>query len=90
MPGIIYCQYYDEEREALDEAPFPNQLGEDILKSISEDAWSEWLEMQIKIINEYKLDLGEKEDRIKLEKQLRSFLKFDNAADTLAVGTPTE
>jgi Fe-S cluster biosynthesis and repair protein YggX len=49
--------------------------------------------MQIKIINEYRLDLSEAEARKTLMQQMRNFLSLDEkngeAKDVLHVGTPT-
>ncbi|MBL4817785.1 MAG: Fe(2+)-trafficking protein [Deltaproteobacteria bacterium] len=74
----------------LENAPFPTKLGEEILAKVSQEDWAQWLEMQTKIINEYRLDLSESEDRTKLLNQMRSFLKLDGAKEAvLEVGTPT-
>ena len=73
----------------LQSAPFPTPLGEEILAKVSQEDWDSWRDMQTKIINEYRLDLSESDDRQKLLKQMRSFLKLDSDAESLLqVGTP--
>lgn len=73
----------------LESAPFPGALGEEILAKVSLDVWEDWRDMQTKIINEYRLDLSEANDRQTLLKQMRSFLKLDGATESvLEVGTP--
>ncbi|MEI6806967.1 MAG: Fe(2+)-trafficking protein [Myxococcaceae bacterium] len=73
----------------LESAPFPGALGEEILAKVSLDTWEDWRQMQTKIINEYRLDLSESNDRQTLLKQMRSFLKLDGHSDAvLEVGTP--
>ncbi len=73
----------------LESAPFPGVLGEEILAKVSFEDWEDWRQMQTKIINEYRLDLSEANDRQKLLKQMRSFLKLDGHAEpVLEVGTP--
>ena len=73
----------------LESAPFPGALGEEILAKVSLEMWDSWRDMQTKIINEYRLDLSEANDRQTLLKQMRTFLKLDGAADSvLEVGTP--
>lgn len=92
MSRIIYCCYLKKEAEGLVDLPFPGPIGEEIFTKVSAVAWSEWREMQTKIINEYRLDLSEATDRQKLFDQMRTFLRLDgdlNQKDVLRVGTPT-
>ena len=92
MSRIVYCYYFKKEAPGLDKPPFPGPVGEEIFSKVSETAWNEWREMQTKIINEYRLDLSESEDRKKLMQQMRNFLLLDGdneKQDVLHVGTPT-
>lgn len=74
----------------LESAPFPGALGEEILAKVSLESWEDWCQMQTKIINEYRLDLSEPNDRQTLLKQMRSFLKLDpNGESVREVGIPT-
>jgi len=57
--------------------PFPGILGKKIFNCISEQAWIEWTFMQIKIINEYKLNLFNSKHRYILIKQMKKFLNLD-------------
>jgi Fe-S cluster biosynthesis and repair protein YggX len=73
----------------------PGRLGREIFERVSQEAWDEWAEMQIKIVNEYRLDLSEKESRDILSRQLRAFLNLDGDGpgdkdELLEVGTPPE
>lgn len=93
MTGMVFCHYLKKEALGLNSPPFPGPIGDEIVAKVSQVAWSEWLEMQTKIINEYRLDLSVGEDRKKLMQQMRNFLSLDNAdgarANILHVGTPT-
>ena len=64
--------------EKLSMPPFLNTLGMEILANVTQADLSKWLIMQTKIINEYRLDLSESDDRKKLLKQMRIFLKLGN------------
>ncbi len=64
--------------QKLNMAPFANSLGMEILNKVTQEEWSKWLIVQTKIINEYRLDLSNADDRKKLLKQMRIFLKLDN------------
>ncbi len=71
----INCSKFKEELPALEKAPFPGPLGEEILQSVSERAWRLWSEdMMIKVINEYRLNLAEESDYNRLLDQMKIFL----------------
>ena len=90
MSHQIYCKHLKKEASALEKAPLPGDLGQKILENISAEAWAEWTEMQMKIVNEYRLDLALAEHRQVLKDQLNSFFGFGDAqGEKLEVGTPT-
>lgn len=62
--------------------PFPGSLGLEITRAIDQQAWQQWLEMQIKIINENRLNLSEATDRQLLLQQLRQFLQTEATASS--------
>jgi Fe-S cluster biosynthesis and repair protein YggX len=91
MSRNVFCKKLEREAEGLEEPPMRGKLGREIFENVSREAWLEWEEMQLKIVNEYHLDLAEKEHRQTLQKQLRAFLNLDGAdGEVLEVGTPTE
>ena len=72
----MQCKYLEAEADALDAAPFPGELGQEVLNSISAQAWAEWIELQTKIINEYQMDMSDPRHRKKLQEQMLVFLKL--------------
>lgn len=89
----VNCSHLGREAEGLEKPPFPGPFGEEIFENISKEAWAAWLEMQTKIINEYRLDLSEPKARVTLMSQMRAFLKLegdssDNKLKVLSVGKP--
>ena len=91
MSEQIYCKHLKKEALALEKAPLPGALGQKILENISAEAWAEWIEMQMKIVNEYRLDLALEEHRLVLKEQMDAFLGFAEAeTQKLDVGTPTQ
>lgn len=90
MVRKVFCKRKKEESEGLDEPPMFGKLGKEIYAHTSRAAWDEWQEMQLKIVNEYRLDLSEKEARNMLTQQMRVFLGLEESGDLLAVGTPTD
>ena len=92
----IKCTYLGCEAQGLPNPPFEGPLGQEIFENVSAEAWSEWLEMQTKIINEYRLDLSEGDSRKTLLSQMRTFLKLSDESsnqaeksELLSVGKPT-
>lgn len=75
----------------MPKAPFPGPLGEEVQKHVSVEGFQQWQEMQVKIINEYRLDLSEPKHRQVLLKQMRQFLGLDaeDEGAILEVGNPT-
>ena len=92
MSRMVLCKKLGKEAPGLQEPPLLGALGDEIFAHVSQEAWDEWAEMQLKIVNEYHLDLSEKAHRKTLEKQLRAFLGLDGGegGQIMEVGTPTD
>lgn len=90
MARTVYCKRLKHEAEGLDEPPMFGKVGQEVFEHASREAWAEWQEMQLKIVNEYRLDLSDKEARKMLTKQMRVFLGLDDEGEVLHVGTPTD
>ncbi len=73
---MVYCVKLKKEAEGLERAPFPGELGDEILANISKEAWQQWLGQQTILINEYRLNPMDKQARDFLQEQLVEFL-FD-------------
>lgn len=90
MPRMVFCKRLDREAEGLDEPPFFGKVGKEIFDNVSKEAWAEWEDLQLKILNEYRLDLADKEHRKVLTQQMRLFFGLDESGEkSLDVGTPT-
>ncbi|MCS6894064.1 MAG: oxidative damage protection protein [Deltaproteobacteria bacterium] len=73
MRKVVCCKY-KEELEGLERAPLPGYLGQKIYENVSKRAWEEWQDLQIKMINEYRLNLANREDYEALVDQMLIFL----------------
>lgn len=69
MSHKVHCQKLGIEAQGLDSPPYPGELGQRIYDHISRQAWEQWLNHQTMLINEYRLNM--------LEKQARDFLKTE-------------
>lgn len=56
--------------------PFRSPLREQVAESICPTCWSEWLQVQIKVINELALNLGDPRSHDIVEAHARDYLKF--------------
>jgi Fe-S cluster biosynthesis and repair protein YggX len=73
----ILCKKLNQELPQLEKAPFPGEIGNKIFTSISAKAWSMWKDdMQIKVLNEYRLNMGDPKDYQKLVDQMLLFLNL--------------
>lgn len=78
MSKTIFCQKLQRESAALDQAPYPGELGQRLLTHISKEAWEQWLGQQTMLINEYRLSLIDPKARAFLQAEMRQFLFNDS------------
>jgi len=76
MTRTVHCIKLGKEVEGLDRPPYPGELGQRIYAEVSKQAWSEWLQHQTRLINEYRLTLADKEARKFLMEEMRKYF-FD-------------
>ncbi|WP_273778230.1 oxidative damage protection protein [Acinetobacter sp. GSS19] len=81
MSRQVFCRKYQQEMEGLDFAPFPGAKGEEILNTVSKQAWQEWLKHQTTLINEKRLNVFEPEAKKFLEEQREKFLSNDETVE---------
>ena len=55
---------------------FSPEVKEKVLASICAECWKEWEGMEIKVINEYRLNFGDPEHRAKLQESCLEFLNL--------------
>ncbi len=73
----VKCKKLGMEMPGLEKAPFGGETGKLIYENISEQAWRQWKDdMQLKVINEYRLNMGLKEDYLVLVEQMLRFLNL--------------
>jgi len=83
---MVNCVKLGKEAPGLAVPPFEGELGEEIFEKVSLEAWNAWQEdFQIKVINEYRLNLAEPEHYDVLLQQMRAFLNLDSSAGVLEV-----
>ena len=76
MSATVFCRKYQQDLPALTAPPLPGQKGLDLLKSVSKQAWDEWMAHQTRLINEKRLKVFQPEARTYLQDQMEKF--FNN------------
>ena len=70
----IHCVVLDAEADALEEPPYPGDLGQRIFDTVSQEGWQQWLERQVLIINENQLSSADPESIDLVEQHMLGFL----------------
>jgi len=76
----VTCTRCSQTREGLDNAPYPDDMGQEILDKICTECWHECKGMQVMVINENRLDLSDPRAHEILEKSTREFLGLNPPA----------
>jgi Fe-S cluster biosynthesis and repair protein YggX len=82
-PGAhrVFCVKFQREMEGLDEVPFDGHpLGQKIYENVSKEAWKMWVDRMKMIMNEYRLNLGNREAQEFLIQQMDNYFFGEGAA----------
>ena len=77
---MVKCVKFQKELPGLDEPPFSNALGQRIFDNVSKDAWKLWLEHLKMIVNEYRLNLIDRESQRIIQQQMEEYFFGEGAA----------
>lgn len=75
----VRCAKCGSEAPGLERAPIPGPVGEAVLANTCASCWKEWLGMQVKYINEYRLSPLDPKHFEFLMEQARAFLNLDKS-----------
>jgi len=83
----VLCSRLKQELPAITtRMTFSGAFADEIRAKVSQKAWLEWLDMQMKVINEYRLHLGEASHRQFLQDTAMRFFCLDGGDGTLGSG----
>lgn len=75
MSRVVVCSKYKKELPGLEKPPFGGEVGKRIFEQVSAQAWKEWSQdVQIKVLNEYRLNMSDPKDYKVLVEQMMRFL----------------
>lgn len=77
MTRMVHCVKLKKEAEGLEFPPYPGELGVKIWQSISQEAWTNWVQIQTRIVNENRLNLADSRSRKYLAEQMKQYLFED-------------
>jgi Fe-S cluster biosynthesis and repair protein YggX len=77
---MVQCAKLGRLLPALDEKPWPGELGERIYDQVSADAWKMWEERMKMILNEYRLMPWQKEAQELVARHMEDFFFGEGAA----------
>ena len=78
MSRQVNCKKLGKALPGLEKPPFSGPIGQRIFDHISEEAWRMWRDdMQIKVLNEYRLNMGNAKDYQVLVEQMLAFLNLN-------------
>lgn len=74
MNHTVECVFLGTTAPGLDAAPYPGELGQRIYHNISAQAWQQWLERLVMIVNECQLNTADPGALVTIEAHLLGFL----------------
>ena len=78
---MVKCIKLGRELPGLEKPPFAGEVGKKIFDSVSKQAWSAWRDdMQIKVLNEYRLNMADPKDYQVLVDQMLMFLNLKDGS----------
>ena len=76
---LVMCVKLGKELPGMRFRPFPDELGQKLYESVSEEGWRLWLEHSKMLINEYRLDLVSAQAQKILREQCDAFFFGEGA-----------
>ena len=90
MTATITCARCQRETARMTESPLPPPFGDELLAHSCEECFGDWMNTEIMIINEYKLDLGVPRNQDMLNQEMARFLNLPSAGGEQASGPPPQ
>lgn len=73
MAEPIECSRCSRTAAGLDRAPYPGELGKQLLANACADCWAEWQNMEVMVINELRLNFMDPRSMEVLAQHIRDF-----------------
>lgn len=81
MSRTVVCSKFKKELPGLEKPPFAGDIGKKVFENVSAEAWKQWsTDVQIKVLNEYRLNMADPRDYQVLVDQMLRFLGLEEGA----------
>jgi len=81
MARTVVCAKFKKELPGLEKPPFSGAVGQKIFETVSAEAWNQWSkDVQIKVLNEYRLNMADPRDYKVLVDQMMRFLGLEEGS----------
>ncbi|MCQ9615619.1 oxidative damage protection protein [Paenalcaligenes niemegkensis] len=90
MTRMVECVKLKKQAEGLEYPPYPGEVGVKIWRSISKQAWNEWMDIQTRLVNENRLNLADSRARKYLAEQMQRHLFEDQDVEAHGFVPPSE
>jgi Fe-S cluster biosynthesis and repair protein YggX len=81
MSRTVFCSKFKKDLPGLEKPPFAGEVGKRIFESVSAEAWKQWSgDVQIKVLNEYRLNMSDPRDYKVLVDQMMRFLGLEEGS----------
>lgn len=90
MTRMVQCVKLKKEAPGLDFPPYPGELGERIWRSVSKEAWENWVMIQTRLVNENMLNLADARARKYLAEQMELYFFQDVDIEAQGYVPPSE
>ncbi len=90
-PTTVHCVTCGQDEPPITlRVPFRDPLKAEILANVGAGCWRNWLDQQLKIINEYRLNLADDSARALLERAAREVLHLGGGDQEAVLATGPE
>ena len=90
MSATITCSRCKQSVPGFPSAPVPGESGAELLANTCPSCFKDWMNTEIMIINEYRLDLGVQKNQDLLNQEMARFLNLPSGDGQTAAGAPAE
>jgi Fe-S cluster biosynthesis and repair protein YggX len=84
MAGTVTCSRCGRPAAALERPPLPGALGRELAERVCADCWAEWRGMEVRVINELRLNFMDPAAQQVLEEHMRQFFGLGGGAGAAA------
>lgn len=87
-PRMVMCRKLGKLLPGLKKPPYRNELGQRLYEDVSKEAWDQWLQESVRLINTYRVDLASAEGQAFMMKQTALYFGYEEGELAQTAWTP--